>query len=1282
MSSNIKTPKQALNPAFLKQKPDRSSIELFKKEFISLLDKINDSESEEFHKNLIIEFLNSVYYKDNNYINTKGRTDLVIHNGKSTDSPVGVLVEVKKPTNKSEMVSKSNLNAKSFQELVLYYLRERKTSKNFELKYLIITNINEWFIFDAQDFETLFYKNRDLVKKFEQFEAKTLSGTTTDFFYTDIASGAIDKVKDVIPYTYFDIRDYNKILRNADKEDDRKLIALYKFLSPVKLLKLPFANDNNQLNKDFYAELLHILGLEEIKEKSQKFIVRKAVGNRDNGSVIENAINELDSMDKLPRLAYRGQFGNTLEDQLFNVALELSITWINRILFLKLLEAQIIRYHSEDKKYSFLSSDKIEGYDDLNSLFFQILARKEEDRRDGYIKDKFSHVPYLNSSLFELSELENDTIAISNLRDKAKIGLYSKSVLKAKDFSDGRIYPLDYLLRFLDAYDFSSEGSEDIQEEGKPLISASVLGLIFEKINGYKDGSYFTPSYITMYMCKDTITRTVINKFNETKRWNCNTVNDLYNNISDLAEANAIFDSVKICDPAVGSGHFLVSALNEMIALKSELGILVDRTGKRLRDYRITVENDELIVSDNEFGIFKYVPHNHDSQRVQETLFHEKQTIIENCLFGVDINPNSVKICQLRLWVELLKHTYYKSDTGRLETLPNIDINIKCGNSLISRFALDEDLKPILKGLNISIYDYKDAVSQYRNAHNKEDKKRLEAFISDIKTNLKTEIGRNDKNSRNLLKWQRELSKVNAPSLFELTPKEQKAIKTKITEAQKNIDKYKSIIDEIKNNKIYRNALEWRIEFPEVLNDDGDFVGFDAIIGNPPYMRIQGIRDNDPAMADMYNHIYTAATGSYDLYALFTEKALTLVRDTAYVNFIMPVKWTNAAFGKGLREVVASVNAMSRIINFGSFMVFDVSTYTGLQWFKKNSDVLEYIDIADDVTTSIELNTWLNELTEESYNKIPESGLSEESWVLSNGPILAILEKLNKQPRKLSDVFDKIFQGLATSKDDVYFLYECEADDDYITGHSKYLDCRIKIERGLVKPLLKGEDVHRYEPVKSDRFVIFPYRKDGDSAILYTEQELDSCFPLGYAYLKQCETALRGREKGRFNLDGEWFQYSRKQGISSAECEKLVAPEISKGGNFSYDKKGEFYSTTKIYGYIKKEGIPEDYNFWLGLLNSQLFWFFIQNTGYVLRGGYFTFKTDYIQPFPVPEIIPDLIYKNVSETASQILAKKELDIKNDTSELEKTIDRIIYNLYGFDETDIKIIEEAGIDGFF
>jgi adenine-specific DNA-methyltransferase len=290
---------------------------------------------------------------------------------------------------------------------------------------------------------------------------------------------------------------------------------------------------------------------------------------------------------------------------------------------------------------------------------------------------------------------------ISNLKDDKTIPIFSQTVLKDQQGKKrtGNISTLQYLFEFLDAYDFGAEGGEEIQEDNKTLINASVLGLIFEKINGYKDGSFFTPGFITMYMCRETIRKAVVQKFNETKKWNCKDIEELYDKIEDRKEANKIVNSIKICDPAVGSGHFLVSALNEMIAVKNDLKILQDRDGKRLKEYQVEVVNDELIVTDEEGELFEYNPSNKESQRIQETLFHEKQTIIENCLFGVDINSNSVKICRLRLWIELLKNAYYKNAT-ELETLPNIDINIKCGNSLVSRFAIDADLKQALKKAN------------------------------------------------------------------------------------------------------------------------------------------------------------------------------------------------------------------------------------------------------------------------------------------------------------------------------------------------------------------------------------------------------------------------------------------------------------------------------------------------------------------------------------------------------------------------------------------------------
>ncbi|HSH53167.1 MAG TPA: TaqI-like C-terminal specificity domain-containing protein, partial [Bacteroidales bacterium] len=802
---------------------------------IQLLDTINENESEEFHKNLVSQFLKDTYYKNNHFINTKGRNDLVIHNGNKAKSTVGVIIEAKKPTNKTEMLRKDKINTKALHELLLYYLRERITQKNLEIKYVVATNIYEWFIFDAGVFEKVFAENQALVKQFKDFEEERLSGTKTDFFYKEIAEPAIENIKDEIDFTWFDIREYEKPLRNNDKKDDNKLIALYKLLSPEHLLKLPFTNDSNTLDKSFYNELLHIIGLKETKEGSKKLIGRKPEGERDPGSFIENTITILKYEDCLSQIK-ASNYGHTKEEQLYNVALELVITWINRILFLKLLEGQLVKYQKGNSSFKFLNFERIPNYDKLNKLFFQVLAIKEQERNE-LVKKEFEKVPYLNSSLFEPNELEHKTVRISNLEDEYTLPLLSTTVLRDKTGKrqKGEKVTIEYLFRFLDAYDFAGEGAEDIQEDNKTLINASVLGLIFEKINGYKDGSFFTPGFITMYMARETIRRAVVQKFNEEKHWHCKDFNGLYDKIDNKKEANKIINSLKICDPAVGSGHFLVSALNEIIAIKSELKVLLDAGGKTLRDYHVEVQNDELIITDEDGQFFEYNPNSHESQRIQETLFYEKQTIIENCLFGVDINPNSVKICRLRLWIELLKNAYYKNDT-ELETLPNIDINIKCGNSLVSRFDIDADLKQALKKSKWTIDSYRVAVDTYRNAESKEQKREMERLIADIKSDFRSEISLNDPKVKRLRKLSGELFQMTQQQqLFEMSEKEKAAWNKKVAKLTQNTKKLETEIEEIKANKVFENAFEWRFEFPEVLNDDGDFVGFDVVIGNPPW---------------------------------------------------------------------------------------------------------------------------------------------------------------------------------------------------------------------------------------------------------------------------------------------------------------------------------------------------------------------------------------------------------------------------------------------------------------
>ena len=519
------------------------------------------------------------------------------------------------------------------------------------------------------------------------------------------------------------------------------------------------------------------------------------------------------------------------------------------------------------------------------------------------------------------------------MKDDKTIPVISSTVLKNYQGKKrtGNLNTLEYLFDFLNAYDFASEGSEEIQEDNKTLINASVLGLIFEKINGYKDGSFFTPGFITMYMCRETIRKSVVQKFNEIKKWNCSSLEELYDKIEDRKEANEIVNSIKICDPAVGSGHFLVSALNEMIAVKNDLKILQDRTGKRLKEYQVEVVNDELIVTDEEGELFEYNPTNKESQRIQESLFHEKQTIIENCLFGVDINSNSVKICQLRLWIELLKNAYYKtspppSPTEReLETLPNIDINIKQGNSLISRYSLNADLNSILKSRNISIEEYKKAVQTYQNAENKEQKREVKKFIESIRTNFKQELLFNHPVKAKVNNLEGELDKFQNQISLDLGTESEKQKKESIKKQEqlkKEIIKAKEELENLENNIIFENAFEWRFEFPEVLDESGNFIGFDVVIGNPPYIRQEEIKDIKLYLKNNYAVFNSIA----DIYTYFIERANSVLNTSGHFVFIISNKFARANYGESLRNYLLKNTQLNSFIDFSGIPIFDNAT--------------------------------------------------------------------------------------------------------------------------------------------------------------------------------------------------------------------------------------------------------------------------------------------------------------------------------------------------------------------
>ncbi|MDX2003220.1 MAG: Eco57I restriction-modification methylase domain-containing protein [Chitinophagales bacterium] len=1270
MSITELTPRQVLSKAWLKQQVEPEQLDDFKGNLLRLLENIDPKESEEHLKNKVADFLKDTWYKPHFEINTKGRNDLVIHLGKTSKEPVGVIFEVKKPGS-PEMVKKHDLNRKAMQELVLYYLRERVDSKNNDLRYLIVTDIWDWYIFNAAHFEKLFYGNKALLKEYDKWKTGQKTSTNTDLFYNEVAKPFIAALEEPIEFSYLSIKDLGGILRSKQIKDENKLIPIYKVLSPQHLLKQPFANDHNQLNGRFYQELLHIIGLEDKAEGSKRVIRRKPEGKRDEGSLIENTINILETEDRLRQVPNLSSYGENDEERIFNVALELCITWINRILFLKLLEAQLIRYHNKDQSYRFVDFATIPQYDELNKLFFQVLAVKPEERK-GQVKTRYRHVPYLNSSLFEINELENATIRVNSLDDGLTLPILGNTVLKDNNHkslgkSGESRNTLRYLLDFLDAYDFASESEEGIKKSKKDLINAAVLGLIFEKINGYKDGSFFTPGFITMYMCRETLRKAVVQKFNEKYGWTCEEFDDLKDKLdfSDKkvrVEANALINSLKICDPAVGSGHFLVSALNELISIKSDLRILCHRNGNRMHGWKVVIDHDELnITSSEDEKFFNYhlnkagKPYE-ELQQMQEALFHEKQTIIENCLFGADINPNSVKICRLRLWIELLKNAYYtkESDYTELETLPNIDINIKQGNTLISRFSLSEDLSEVFKRDKYSLRTYRNAVEAYKSTPSKTAKEDLIRFIAEIKEQFKTAISSRDPLIKKIaqLRGEYELLKHANVDLFGEKKLSDADRDLQMTRLQKLIAQREQERDEIRNNKMYQNALEWRFDFPEVLDEQGAFIGFDVVIGNPPYIALQKMGEASVALGKQG---YQTFERTGDIYCLFYERGMQILRPNGLLNFITSNKWMRAGYGESTRNYFAEQTNPLVLVDFGGFQVFDSATVdTNILMLQKSAPNNELKACTLDQMPDSQFN--MSVFVRQNAQSCTFAG--NQTWVLLGSIEQKIKHKIETIGIPLKDWDINIYRGILTGYNEA-FIIDGKKRAELIAEDPKSDE--------IIRPILRGRDIKRYGYEFADLWIIatFPSLKINIDLYPAVKQHLLS---FGYDRLKQ--TGDAGARKRTHN---QWFETQdsisywedfNKQKITYIEIMTDNPDEGYDFPSFSFDTKKCIALNT---AYIMTGNVDE-LKYILGILNSKLGRMLVKNYAVQLQQRQFRMLNQCVVNFPIPK-------KDVHPIAGLVdKIIKEKNLSQHTLELERKVDVLVSELFELSDEEIAFIE--------
>lgn len=820
---------------------------------------------------------------------------------------------------------------------------------------------------------------------------------------------------------------------------------------------------------------------------------------------------------------------------------------------------------------------------------------------------------------------------------------------------------LVYIFEFLDAFDFGSDEKSPELALQKELISSSVLGLVFEKLNGYKEGSFYTPSFITSYMCRASLEKVVLSKFNDKFKWQCEDLKALRERIdrdfsTKAQEFKAVLNSIRICDPAVGSGHFLVSALNEMIAIYHALGL-----AQRLNPCELALLSDELIITKPNGEIYAYKKpkiKNDERHKIQKALFTLKKQIIENNLFGVDINENSCEITKLRLWIELLKNSYYlqKDDEGfdenlndeihQMQTLPNIDINIKCGNSLISYFELNRSLTHY-PNIKERMQKYKSVIKDYKEGFF-DDKMRIEKEIKALKESFRTFCFKDKFNKEikaftakceayskkygNFLAKDDEILSLYIAQSFSFFDFDENKARLEFSALKKE---YESIF-----NLESKKPFEWRFEFPEVLNENGEFMGFDLVVGNPPYIRQEEIKELKPSLAKAYE-IYS---GTSDIYTYFFELGFKVLNKGGILSFITSNKFARAGYGANLREFLLDKTTLLEFLDLNGLKVFENAVVdTSIVSFIKNkaskTHKLNYANPSE------------KDLSTLTYTQIPQNKLSKEAFIFGDDALFELKSKIESvgTPLKEWDIITN--RGISTGLNEAFIIDE-KTKNRLIKEH--------KSSETLIKPMIKGRDIDKYRCKFNNLYLIctFPALHLNISEYPAIEKHLKS-------FGKKLEQS--GENGCRKKTSNQWFETQDPIAYYHYFNQpKIMFNKASKINAFYLDN-GEYYGDVTIYILS-----AENLKYLLGILNSHFF-YFAYNAFYAGGGieGELTLFT--LKKFPIPKIT-----KENQNLADEIinLVDKILDFKKadkDITELESKIDDLVYRLYSLNKDEILII---------
>ncbi len=881
----------------------------------------------------------------------------------------------------------------------------------------------------------------------------------------------------------------------------------------------------------------------------------------------------------------------------------------------------------------------------LVDLFFDTL--NNGDRNDANYKmpgGGTRKVPFLNGGLFDKDELDRQTIR--------RVLTFPPELFhnpaRAED-PDKRGF-----LDFLGAYNFTVY--EAGPEEETIAVDPEMLGHIFENLlEDNKDkGAFYTPKEIVHYMCQESLTQylrnSLVRNSNRTSTKDLEdqlrqfladgTIGDLAANAGALLEA---LHSVKVCDPAIGSGAFPMGILHTIFHAVEYLKELAPAEFKRVWKLK---EWDPAEV---------------------------KLRIIQHSIYGVDIERGAVDIARLRFWLSIIV------DERAPRTLPNLDYRIVVGDSLLGKFNGEVlEINWDLKGTSAKEREIHELIEQLNG--------KCADFFKDKKQKEKTKLAGQIRALKiDLLIKQLEFNRdkyreqsVRTDKLFGLNKKETEEallVRDRLEGFEAALRKLNALP---KDTNDTLNYFDWQLDFPEVLNTHVvEDTGFDIVIANPPYMRVQQVQKAMPEFKKALEAKYTNAKGAWDLANVFFERAVQLVKASGNCCFIFPHKFFNSDSATVFRKYLMEGTYVDKILHFGANQVFnEADTYTCITQFSKAHNTgFQFAKVPFKAAFDPYLNSSAH-FTFIDYRQLQKASKAygENLWIMFAEPAeYEIFQRIYDRSVRLGALFADVFQGIATSKDELYI-------GDLVAQDSKHLELSFgeygsaKVEKDLFRPMLKGSEVHRFAPLTASKHVLFPYAVDratGEADIVDLAT-LKRKYPLTYKYVKDNEAAFKARESGKAGQMEHWHGYIYPKSLTKFDKMKLSSMEIcSTHLNVTLNDTGVYHSTT-VYSWIKEESTNESYEYFLAIVNSKLMWWFLLNTGDTLQGDARRVKSNYVNPFPLPARIGKELDTFFAKRVKKVMQQKRQGVN--TKDLEADLDVLVSKLYGLSWEQAKVVD--------